>query len=394
MTTNRREFLQLGTIVGGAAALGLAAGRAQATVAGPGKAGTPLEILILGGTGLIGPAFVDFAVARGHKVTLFNRGKTNTDLFPNLEKLHGDRNGDLASLEGDRTWDAVVDNTASIPGWVHDSAGLLKDRAKLYLFTSSISAYADHSKPGMTEDAPVGTISPAEVEKVKTVQDITGENYGPLKALCEEEARTAFPGRALVVRPGLIVGPNDRSDRWTYWPVRVHRGGEVLSPGDPTDPVQFIDTRDLAEWYVRLLEAGTTGTFHATGPASRLSIAEMLYGLRATTGEKVSFTWVPAAFLAEHEVQAWQHMPAWVPPVEGYEGFGLVDCSKAQNAGLTCRPMAVTAIDTLEWWNALPAERRAEPRAGLSAEREREVLAAWHAKKATWKPAEPPTAAG
>ena len=317
MARSRREFIQLSAIAGGAVALGMVGARAHA---GPYVAGKPsrrLKILVLGGTGLIGPALVEYAVARGHEVTLFNRGKTNTDLFPKLEKLRGDRDGDLKALEGDRTWDAVVDDTASIPRWVHDSANLLKGRAKLYLFTSSISAYAENSKPGMTEDSPVATMPPEEVEKVKTNADV-GNFYGALKALCEEEARNAFPDGALIVRPGLIVGPGDRSDRWTYWPVRVHRGGEVLAPGTPDDPVQFIDTRDLGEWYVRLLEDGVTGTFHATGPASRLSMAEMLYGLRATTAEKIAFTWVPADFLAEHDVQPWSDMPAWVPPVDEY----------------------------------------------------------------------------
>ena len=384
MTRSRREFIQLSAIAGGAVALGMVGARAHAEERVAGKPARKLKILVLGGTGLIGPPLVEYALARGHEVTLFNRGKTNTDLFPKLEKLRGDRDGDLKALEGDRTWDAVVDDTASIPRWVHDSANLLKGRAKLYLFTSSISAYADTSKPGMTEDAPVATMPPEEVEKVKTTADV-GNFYGALKALCEEEARHAFPDGALIVRPGLIVGPGDRSDRWTYWPVRVHRGGEVLAPGTPDDPVQFIDTRDLGEWYVRLLEDGVTGTFHATGPASRLSMAEMLYGLRATTAEKIAFTWVPADFLAEHDVQPWSHMPAWVPPVDEYAGFALVDCSKAQSAGLTFRPMAITAFDTVKWWDEQPEERQAKPRAGLDPAREKEVLAAWHVKKATWK---------
>jgi len=387
MGASRREFIQLSAIAGGAVALGMIGARAEAqqhTETSGETASRKLKILVLGGTGLIGPPLVEYAVARGHEVTLFNRGKTNPHLFPKLEKLRGDRDGDLESLKGDRSWDAVVDDTASIPRWVHDSANLLKGRARLYLFTSSISAYADASKPGMTEDAPVATMPPEEVEKVKTTADVP-KFYGALKALCEDEARKAFPDGALIVRPGLIVGPNDRSDRWTYWPVRVRRGGEVLSPGTPDDPVQFIDTRDLGEWYVRLLENGVTGTFHATGPASRLSMAEMLYGLRATTAEKISFTWVPAEFLAEQGVQPWSHMPAWVPPVGEYAGFALVDCSKAQAAGLTFRPMAVTAFDTLKWWDELPEERRAKPRAGLDPARESEVLAAWHAKKATWK---------
>ena len=265
MSTSRRDFVQLSILAGGAVGLGLAR-RAGAE----GTAREPLKILVLGGTGLIGPPMVRYAVARGHEITLFNRGKTNSHLFPDLEKLRGDRDGNLAALEeavaAGRRWDAVIDNTASIPRWVAASAGLLKDAADYYLYTSSISAYADSSTPGADETAPVGTISPEDEAAVKTTKDITGENYGPLKARCEAEARMAFTDeRTCVVRPGLIVGPGDYSDRFTYWPVRIYRGGEVMAPGDPTDPVQFIDARDLGEWYIRLVEHGTTGIFNGGG---------------------------------------------------------------------------------------------------------------------------------
>jgi len=385
MATSRREVLQVSVAAGGALGLGLAgpAGAARPPVA---KAGRPLRILVLGGTKFIGPHLVEHALARGHEVTLFNRGKTNPHLFPELTRLKGDRDNDLKSLEG-REWDAVIDNSASIPRWVRQSAGLLKDAAKLYLFTSSISVYADYSKPGMDESGAVGVLEDP------TVEEITGETYGPLKALCEQEARQAFGDGAIVVRPGLIVGPRDPSDRFTYWPVRIARGGEVMAPGDPTDPVQFIDVRDLAEWYVALVERGEGGLFNATGPGSPLSMAEMLYGIRAVTSAAVSFTWVEAGFLAANEVYAWQHMTTWVPPSEGYEGFSRVDCSRAIKSGLRFRPLAETARDTLDWWNGLPEERRSEPRAGLPAEKETEVLAAWHARPS--EPSEPaPAAAG
>lgn len=386
MTTSRRDFVQLSVLAGGAVGLGLAHQASADSMAEPGPAPKKLKILVLGGTGLIGPPMVERAIARGHEVTLFNRGKTNADLFTELEKLQGDRNDDLASLvaqvDAGRRWDAVVDNTASIPRWVTQSAGLLSKAADYYLYTSSISAYADSSTPDADETAPVGTITPEDEAKVMTPKDITGENYGPLKARCEAEARKAFgDDRTCVVRPGLIVGPGDYSDRFTYWPVRVSKGGEVMAPGNPTDPVQFIDGRDLGEWYIRLVEAGTTGTFNGVGPRSPMSIAGMLYGIRATVDNDISFTWVPADFLAKHEVQEWMHMTVWVPPTGEYAGFSSTNIDRAIAAGLTFRPLSDTAVATMEYWNSLPAEKRENPRAGCPAELEQKVLKAWHAQE-------------
>ena len=363
MTTSRRDFVQLSILAGGAVGLGLA-GRAQAEKPPPpGVASKPLEILVLGGTGLIGPPLVEYAVARGHEVTLFNRGKTNTHLFPDLEKLRGDRNDDLSSLEAEvdagRSWDAVIDNTASIPRWVTESAGMLAGAAEFYLFTSSISAYADSATPDADETAPTGQISPEDEAKVLTTKDITGENYGPLKARCEAEVRRAFPDRYCVVRPGLIVGPGDYSDRFTYWPVRIHEGGEVMAPGNPSDPVQFIDCRDLGEWYIRLVENGTTGDFNGVGPRSPMSIAGMLYGIRATVDNEISFTWVDADFLEESAVQAWMHMTVWVPPVGEYAGFSSSNIDRAIEAGLTFRPVAETITALLAQFDSLPEEERA-----------------------------------
>ncbi len=385
MTTSRRDFVQLSLLAGGAAGLGLGA-RVSAETPNVGTASTKLKILVLGGTGLIGPPMVSYAVARGHEVTLFNRGKTNADLFPDLEKLQGDRDGDLASIEKEvetgRRWDAVVDNTASIPRWVTASAGLLAKAADYYLYTSSISAYAEYATPNQDESAPVGQISQEDEAAVKTTKDITGENYGPLKARCEQEARKAFTDdRTCVVRPGLIVGPGDYSDRFTYWPVRIFKGGEVMAPGNPTDPVQFIDARDLAEWYVRLLENGTTGTFNGVGPRSPMSIAGLLYGIRATVDNDISFTWVDAEFLKQHEVQEWMHMTVWVPPAGEYAGFSSSNIDRAIEAGLTFRPLADTAVATVEYWKSLDDERRAAPRAGCPAELEEKVLKAWHDKQ-------------
>jgi len=382
MTTSRRDFVQLSVLAGGAVGLGLARKARAEQAEMPSE---KLRILVLGGTGLIGPPMVTYAVERGHDVTLFNRGKTNAHLFPGLEKLKGDRNDDLSSIEAEvakgRTWDVVIDNTASIPRWVESSAGLLAKSADLYLYTSSISAYGSISEPNTDEDTPVATIDPAEVPKVKTPRDITGENYGPLKALCEAAAREAFPDRAIVVRPGLIVGPGDYSDRFTYWPVRIHRGGEVMVPGNPNDPVQFIDSRDLGEWYIRLVENKAIDTYNGTGPASRLSIAEMLYGIRASTSKEVTFTWVPADFLAENEVQAWVHLTVWVPPESEDGGLAQVRIDRAKKAGLTFRTLQDTVASTLEYWNSLPEDRRKKPRAGCPAELEEKTLAAWHARE-------------
>jgi len=382
MATTRRDFIEL-SLLAGAAGVALNP-RPAAAGEDVGRAGRPLTILALGGTGLIGPPMVAYAVARGHQVTLFNRGKTNTELFPSLERIIGDRNDNISALAAEvakgRRWDVVIDNTASIPRWVEESAGLLKGSADLYLYTSSISAYADSATPGADETAALGTISAEEVAKVKTNRDITGENYGPLKALCEKAAQEAFPERCIVVRPGLIVGPGDSSDRFTYWPVRIHRGGEVLAPGNPTDPVQFIDCRDLGEWYVRLVEARAVGVYNGVGPAAPMSIAEMLYGIRATTGGELSFTWVDAGFLKQHEVEEWQEVTVWVPPVGEYAGFSSSSIARAKQAGLTFRPLATTAVDTLAYWASLPEDRHAKPRAGLAPEKERAVLAAWHAR--------------
>jgi 2'-hydroxyisoflavone reductase len=380
MTTNRREFVQL-SVLAGAAGLAVAARTKKADA---GEATEKLKILVIGGTGLIGPPMVEYALARGHELTLFNRGKTNTHLFPDVERIKGDRNDDITALEtavaDGRKWDVVIDNTASIPRWVSESAGLLAEAADLYLYTSSISAYADASTPGADETAALGRISAEDEALVKTTKDITGENYGPLKVRCEEEARKAFPDGAIVVRPGLIVGPGDYSDRFSYWPVRINRGGEVMAPGNPDDPVQFIDCRDLGEWYIRLVENRALGTYNGVGPRSPMSIGGLLHGIRATVDNEISFTWVDANFLEKHEVAPWMHMTVWVPPVGEYAGFSASSIQRALDAGLSFRPLADTAKATMDYWNSLDEERRAKPRAGLAAEKEQEVLAAWHAR--------------
>lgn len=329
-----------------------------------------LRVLILGGTGFIGPHQVRYAMSRGHTVTLFNRGRTNPHLFPQVEKLVGDRDGNLEALKG-REWDVVLDNSGFDPRIVRDSAQLLANAAGHYLFVSTQSVYADRSIVGQDETGAVG-------QPHLPVEE--WEGYGSLKALCERVVQEAFPGRCVIVRPPVIVGPGDGSDRFTYWVDRIDRGGEVLAPGDPDDPTQFIDVRDLTHWMVRCLEDGLTGVYNATGPAAPLSIAEMLYGIRAVTTAPVRFTWVDAAFLAEHGVRAFSDMPLWYPPVGRTAGFFRMNADRARANGLTYRPLAVTAADTLEWWRSQSAERRSNLRTGLSATREAEVLGAWHAR--------------
>ncbi|MEO6970194.1 MAG: NAD-dependent epimerase/dehydratase family protein [Chthoniobacterales bacterium] len=344
------------------------------------KAPRPLKILILGGTGFTGPFQVKYALARGHKVTVFNRGKTHPGELPEgVEQLIGDRNGQLDALKG-RKWDVVIDNPTMLPKWVHDAAEILKGNVDRYIFISTISVYADPSKPGMDETAPLAKYDGADAMKETRDTVIASKFalYGPLKTLSEKEVEKWFPGKSLIIRPGLIVGPGDETDRFSYWPVRIDRGGEVLAPGNPSDPVQFIDARDLAEWTIRMAEQGATGVYNATGPATPLTIGKMLEGIKTALGSSATFTWVPADFLEKEKVAPWSDMPVWVPPIGEDGGMGAVSIKRALEKGLTFRPLAETARDTLAWFKSQPKERQDKPKAGITPEREAEVLAAWH----------------
>ncbi|HZO86929.1 MAG TPA: NAD-dependent epimerase/dehydratase family protein [Chthonomonadaceae bacterium] len=324
-----------------------------------------MNLLILGGTVFVGRHLVEAALARGHTVTLFNRSQHNPELFPEVEKLRGDRDGDLGALQG-RHWDAVLDTCGYVPRIVRASAELLADAVPHYTFISSISVYKDLSIPGMDENAPVGTLED------ETTEEITAETYGPLKVLCEQAAEEAMPGRVLTIRPGLIVGPHDPTDRFTYWPHRVAQGGEVLAPGRPEQTVQFIDARDLAEWNIRLIEAGQTGVYNATGPDYPLTMGRLLDECKAVGGSDARFTWASQEFLQQEGVQPWTELPLWVPEEPDMAGFNAVNCDKAIAAGLTFRPLSDTIRDTLAWDATRPADR--EWRAGLKPERERELL--------------------
>jgi 2'-hydroxyisoflavone reductase len=332
-----------------------------------------MRLLILGGTAFLGPELVEAARARGHAITLFNRGKTNPGLFPELEKLHGDRDGQLDALRG-RTWDAVIDTSGYVPRVVRQSAELLAPAVERYLFISTISVYADGLKAPITEGSALATAPDPRTEDVRA-------HYGALKALSEQAVEAAMPGRALAIRPGLIVGPNDPSDRFTYWPARMARGGEVLAPGDGLDPVQFVDVRDLAAFTILAAERRLAGTMNATGPAAPLLTRDFLEACRAP-GVEARLTWVEEKFLEDQKVAPWSDLPVWVPRSEA---FTQVSCAPAIAAGLTFRPAAETARDTLAWWRTLPEERRAKPRTGLGAAREAEVLAAWKALAAARK---------
>ena len=343
------------------------------------KGPKPLKILILGGTGFTGPVEVKYALARGHQVTVFNRGKTHPGEVPaGVEQLIGDRNGKLDALKG-RKWDVVIDNPTMLPAWVRDAAVILKGNVERYIFISTISVYADSSKPGIDETAPLAKYDGADAMKETRDSVIASKFalYGPLKALSEKEVEKWFPEHSLIIRPGLIVGPGDETDRFTYWPVRIDRGGEVLAPGDPADPVQFIDARDLAEWTIRMAEQGATGVYNATGPATRLTIGGMLNEMKTALGSKATFTWVNTKFLDAQKVAPWSDMPVWVPPTGEDGGMGAVSIKRALEQGLTFRPLAETARDALAWFKAQPKERQAKLKAGLTPAREAEVLAAW-----------------
>lgn len=328
--------------------------------------GKRMRLLIIGGTRFLGRALVDGALAAGHEVTLFNRGQSNPGLYGDIEQIHGDRDGGLGALDG-RQWDAVIDTCGYVPRIVRASADYLANAVEHYTFISSMSVYAEPLPQGLDESGQVGVI-PDE-----TVEEITGETYGPLKALCEQTVSSAMGGRALHIRAGLIVGPHDLSDRFTYWPARVARGGRVLAPNSPDYAVQFIDVRDLAQWILLATEARLTGPFNVTGPREPLPLGRLLETCRQVSGSDTAFTWVDDAFLLAHEVAPYAELPLWVP--SEYGGFNAFSIDKALAAGLAFRPVADTVRDTLEWAMGRPADYTW--RNGLSAEREAMLLQEW-----------------
>lgn len=335
-----------------------------------------MRILLIGGTRFLGRALVEAALARGHQLTIFHRGLTNPGLFsgasPQVEALFGDRDGGLGGLSG-RTWEAAIDTCGYVPRIVRQSAQLLSGSVGGYAFISSMSVYADVSQPGLDETAPVGRLVDESIEEV------TGETYGPLKALCEGVVERAFPGQALVIRPGLIVGPHDPTDRFTYWTQRVAEGGEVLASGRPERPIRFIDGRDLAGWIIRMVEDGKAGTFNADGPGVPQTMLDLLSTCRSVSGSSATFTWADERFLLDQAVEPWSELPLWVPELDPENtGFFAMRSDKARAAGLSYRPVAETVRDTLAWLADRPPDW--EARAGLSRTREMEILARWHKK--------------
>lgn len=375
MSLSRRDFLKQ-ALAGGAAAAGMGLISAPAAKAAFTHlaADRKLKILFLGGTAFLGPHTVKYALSRGHQVTLFNRGHTNAQLFPDLEKIIGDRKEGHEGLRG-RDWDVVIDTCGYVPRIVGDSARLLADHCRQYIFISSVSVYADFKQQGIDESYPVGTIDD------ETTEEVTGETYGPLKALCEQAAEKAMPGRVCNIRPGLIVGPRDRTDRFTYWPVRVQRGGEVLAPGDGSSGIQFIDVRDLGQFIVHCAEINTNGVFNACSPGGEMTMRELLTKCKRVSASDATFTWVDNDFLTAKEVQPWSDMPVWVPAEGDEAGFSTISSRKAFSKGMLNRPVTETIRDTLDWWANQPSTRTAKLRAGLTSEREVEILAAWHAKE-------------
>lgn len=329
--------------------------------------GIGLKILIIGGTRFLGRALVESARERGHELTLFNRGQSNPGLFGNIKCFHGDRDGGLAVMSDGR-WDAVVDTCGYFPRIVQQSAEFFKNRARHYTFISSISVYKDLSRPGFDETAPVGTINDTSKE------EITEQTYGPYKAICEAMIREAFADHALIIRPGLIVGPYDLSDRFTYWVTRCARGGDMLIPKPEAREFQYIDVRDLADWTITMIENGADGIFNATGPDYDLTMKKFIGVCKTVTGSRPETYWVDEQFLLDHDVAAWTELPIWITE-KGFLGMLKADVSRAQKAGLKHRPLIDTIRDTYQWAVSRPADYK--PRAGLDPAKEAKVLEAW-----------------
>jgi 2'-hydroxyisoflavone reductase len=366
MSNSRRDLIRLSALAASALVVPAFA------ETGPLK---PMRLLILGGTGLIGPHQVRYALARGHRVTIFNRGRRKVAWPGSVEELLGDRNGNLKALEG-RDWDVCIDNPTSLPVWVRDAARVLKGHVGRYVFISTISVYAANDNPADETAALVTYKGDDPMAETIGSLSVNPRLYGPLKALCETEARRQYGEAATtIIRPSLIVGPHDATDRFTYWPVRLDRGGEILAPGDGSDTVQFIDVRDLAEWTIRVAEQRTSGVFNASGPGHTITMQQMLLEIAQGVHVDPKFAWAPTSFLNANKVSAWRDMPVWMPSQGETFGFHRRDIRRAIAEGLTYRPLPLTAADTLAWFRTLPSERQTKLRAGLTPARESELLA-------------------
>ena len=357
--TSRRTVLKLAASLSTAAAMPRVLAAAE-----------PGSLLILGGTGFIGPHLTEEAQRRGWKVTHFNRGKHATGGVAGVETLIGDRNGQLEALRG-RAWDAVIDDTGYVPKYVKMSAELLAPSVRYCLYISSISAYASFATPN-DEHSPLGKLADPETDKV------TNDTYGPMKALCEQYSAAAFKDRMSIVRPGYIVGPLDPTDRFTYWPVRASRGGEMLAPGTPKDPIQVIDVRDLAAFMMTLVEKRTNGIFNAVTPPRAFTMGDLVTAsVRASPKAATKVAWVSEEFLSKRDID----LPIWAPTKGEYAGASLTAIESARAAGLKSRPLDETVRDTLAWFESLPADRRGKLRAGPDSAKEADMLRAWHTEQ-------------
>jgi len=377
MSNNRRDFIK-GSLLGGAA---IAAGTVPGvtTAAEQEKTQKVLHILVLGGTGFIGPHMVREALRRGHSVTLFNRGRTNAGLFPDLETIIGDRGGDLAGLK-DRRWDAVIDNSGYVPRHVQNSAATLAGNIGQYLYVSSISAYASFAQPN-DENSRLATIEDESVEVV------TGETYGPLKVLCERRAQAENDAdRLTILRPTYICGPGDHTDRFSYWAVRTAKGGEMLLPGEPDYPLQIIDVRDLANFTIDCLDQRTAGIYNMVTPVGSFTIGNVLEDSQAVSATSVDPVWVDEAFAVEaaenSTTQNWGMFPIWHSLSGDYAAMSSISGQRAKAAGLHNRPVRETIRDLLAWWNTLPEDRTARMKAGMTAEQEADLIALWKKRNA------------
>jgi 2'-hydroxyisoflavone reductase len=368
MTSSRRQFIKAG-VLGSAAVV---AGAPQ--IAGADRHEfEALNILVLGGTGFLGPHMVREALRRGHTVTLFNRARSNVTLFPDLETIKGDRNNDLEGLKG-RSWDAVLDNSGYVPRHVQDSARLLAANTDRYVYTSTVSVYADF-KVHNVETSPLATIAD------ETVEEVTGETYGPLKALCEKRVAAEIAADKLtIIRPTYVCGPGDHTDRFSYWPIRTRKGGEMIWPGKPSDVIQIIDVNDLANFTLDCVDHKVSGVFNAVNPAGKYTMGDLLEDSQAVSGVTVDPLWLAEEFLYENDLAGSRSLPIWSPTGGENGGSGTFSGEAARAAGLHNRPERETARNVLTWWDAQSEERRGNMKAGLAPDREAELIAAWKAK--------------
>ena len=370
MTNSRREFIKAGVLGSAAIAAGLPQGASAAE-----KKIKPLNVLILGGTGFLGPHMVRETLRRGHQVTLFNRGRSNKGLFPDLETIKGDRDNGLDGLKG-RHWDAVIDNSGYVPRHVQDSARLLAPSNDRYVYTSTVSVYADFDIHNV-ESSPLGTLPDESVEEV------TGETYGPLKALCEKRAAGEVAAEKLtIIRPTYVCGPGDHTDRFSYWPVRTRKGGDMIWPGKPDDVIQIIDVNDLANFTLDCVDNNISGIYNAVNPAGSYTMGDLLADSQAVTGTTVDPQWIGEEFAYENELTGSRLLPIWSPNSGEHGGSGTFSGKAARAAGLHNRPERETARNLLTWWDTQSEERRADMKAGIPADREAELIAAWKAGNA------------